>query len=145
MSRKSARKASPRTAEGATPTPAGRRVVIKISPMALVAVFFFTLGLMTIVLANPRLFTVTLVVPLIAAVAVFRYRTVADADTVTARTLFSRRTARWADVDGLRFDRRSWALARLTDGTEFRLPAVTFATLPQLTAATGGRVPNPYD
>jgi hypothetical protein len=78
-------------------------------------------------------------------VAVFRYRTEADADTVTARTLFGSRTARWSDVDGLRFDRKSWALARLKDGSEFRLPAVTFATLPTLTAATGGRVPNPYE
>jgi hypothetical protein len=25
-----------------------------------------------------------------------------------------------------------------------RLPAVTFSTLPQLTAASGGKVPNPY-
>ena len=31
-----------------------------------------------------------------------------------------------------------------SDGSELRLPAVTFATLPLLTAASGGRVPNPY-
>jgi hypothetical protein len=51
----------------------------------------------------------------------------------------------WSEVDGLRFDKSSWALARRKDGSEFRLPAVTFATLPLLAAATGGRVPNPYD
>ena len=36
-------------------------------------------------------------------------------------------------------------LSRRTDGSELRLPGVTFATLPMLTAATGGRVPNPYE
>ncbi len=76
---------------------------------------------------------------------IVRYRTTADRDTVTARTLLSSATVRWDDIDGLRFGRRSWAMARRRDGSELSLPAVTFATLPLLTAASGGRVPNPYD
>jgi hypothetical protein len=119
-------------------------VVVKISPMAHLAVGFFTLALLAVVLAQPAWFAPLLVLPVVASVAIVRYRTVADRDTVTARTLLSSRTVPWSDVDGLRFDRSSWALARRRDGSEFRLPAVTFATLPQLTAATDGRVPNPY-
>jgi hypothetical protein len=119
-------------------------VIVKISPMAHLAVGFFTLGLLALVLAQPIWFAPLLVLPVLASAAVFRYRTVADRDTVTARTLLSSRTVPWSDVDGLRFGRSSWALAHLKDGSEFRLPAVTFATLPQLTAATDGRVPNPY-
>ena len=34
--------------------------------------------------------------------------------------------------------------ARLRSGEDLVLPAVTFATLPLLTEASGGRVPNPY-
>ncbi|BBY29203.1 PH domain-containing protein [Mycolicibacterium sediminis] len=124
--------------------PTDPRTVIRISPMALVAVGFLTLAQMSLVLAEPRWFTATLVIPLIAAVAIFRYRTVADAETVTARGFFSTRTAPWTEIDGLRFDKKSWALARLKDGSEFRLPAVTFVTLPELTEVSGGRVPNPY-
>jgi hypothetical protein len=120
-------------------------VVVKISPMAHLAVGFFALGLLTLVLAQPVWFAPLLVLPVLASLAIFRYRTVADRDTVTARTMLSSRTVPWSDVDGIRFDRRSWALARRNDGSEFRLPAVTFATLPELTAATDGRVPNPYD
>ena len=119
-------------------------VVVKIPPTAHLAVGFFTLALMTMVLAQPVWFAPLLVLPVLASVAIIRYRTIADHDTVTARTLLSSRTVPWSDVDGLRFDRSSWALARRTDGSEFRLPAVTFATLPVLTAATDGRVPNPY-
>jgi hypothetical protein len=120
-------------------------VLVKISPMAHLAVGFFTLGLLALVLAQPIWFAPLLVLPVLASAAVFRYRTVADRDTVTARTLLSSRTVPWSDVDGLRFGRSSWALAHRKDGSEFRLPAVTFATLPELTAATDGRVPNPYD
>jgi hypothetical protein len=124
---------------------AGKPVVVKIPPTAHLAVGFFTLALLTMVLAQPIWFAPLLVIPVIASVAIARYRTVADHDTVTARTLLSSRTVPWSDVDGLRFDKNSWALAHRKDGSEFRLPAVTFATLPVLTAATDGRVPNPYD
>lgn len=124
---------------------APKPVVIRIPPTALLAVGFFTVALLSIVMALPVWGTALLIVPLIAGVAVFRYRTIADRDTVTARTLFGSRTVPWGDVDGLQFDKRSWALARLKDGSAVRLPAVTFTTLPQLTEASGGRVPNPYD
>jgi hypothetical protein len=80
----------------------------------------------------------------LASTVIARYRTVADADTVTARTLVGSQTVPWTDIDGLRFTRSAWARARRRDGSEITLPAVTFATLPLLTAASGGRVPNPY-
>lgn len=120
-------------------------VVIKISPMAHFAVGFFTLGLLTLILANPAWFTALLILPLAASIAIVRFRTTANRDTITARSLVGSRTIEWEDVDGLRFDRGSWASAHLKDGSDVRLPAVTFATLPILTAVTDGRVPNPYE
>ena len=120
-------------------------VVIKISGMAHLAVGFFTLGLLALVLANPAVFTVLLLIPILASVAIIRFRTTADRDTVAVRSLFRSRTVGWEDVDGLRFDRGAWASAHLRDGSDVKLPAVTFAMLPLLTAATDGRVPNPYE
>lgn len=119
-------------------------VVIRIPRTAYLAVGFFTLGLMSIVLANPRLFTVLLVIPVVGVLFIMRLRTVADRDTVTARYLWGSRTMAWDDIEGLRFSKANWARAKRRDGSEVRLPAVTFATLPTLTAASGGRVPNPY-
>ncbi|WP_193043498.1 PH domain-containing protein [Mycolicibacterium baixiangningiae] len=119
-------------------------VVIRIPATAHLAVGFFTLGLFSIVLANPRWFAPLLVIPVVASLLVVRLRTVAERDTVTARNLLGSRTVAWDDIEGLRFSRASWARATLKDGTEVRLPAVTFGTLPRLTAASGGRVPNPY-
>ncbi|MGE2712588.1 PH domain-containing protein [Mycolicibacterium litorale] len=119
-------------------------VVIRIPRTAHLAVGFFTLGLMSIVLANPRWFAPLLVIPVLASLLIMRLRTVADRDTVTARTLLGSQTVAWDDIEGLRFSKANWARAARKDGSEVRLPAVTFATLPQLTAASGGRVPNPY-
>lgn len=113
--------------------------------MAHVAVGFLTIALLATVLAGPPWFVLLLLVPVALSFVVVRYRTVADRDTVTVRTLFGRRTVPWDDIDGLRFGRRAWAVARRRDGSEVPLPAVTFSTLPLLTAASGGRVPNPYE
>jgi hypothetical protein len=119
-------------------------VVIRISPMAHFAVGFLTLGLLAVILAGPPWVALLLVIPIMLSVLVARYRTVADSKTVTARSLMSSETVDWEDIDGLRFGRSSWATAHLKNGSELKLPAVTFATLPQLTEVSAGRVPNPY-
>lgn len=123
----------------ATPDP----VVIRISPMAHLAVGFLVLGMLAVVLSW-RWAALLLLIPLILSVYIVRLRTVADRDTVTARGLLSSQTVRWEDIDGLRFTRSSWARARLKNGRDLLLPAVTFSTLPRLTEASAGRVPNPY-
>lgn len=111
--------------------------------MAHFAVGFFALGILVPVLTWP-VWAPLLIVPLLLSALVVRLQTVADRQTVTARTLVGSETVDWRDIDGLRFDRSSWARARLKSGRELRLPAVTFATLPLLAEVSGGRVPNPY-
>jgi hypothetical protein len=118
-------------------------VVIKVSPMAHLAVGFLTVGLLVPVLTWPPSAPL-LAIPVVLSALVIRLRTVADGQGVTVRTLLSSQAVRWEDIDGLRFHRGSWARARLTNGNELRLPAVTFATLPLLTEASSGRIPNPY-
>jgi hypothetical protein len=111
--------------------------------MAHFAVGFFTLGLLVPVLAFP-VTAPLLVIPVLLSALIFRLRTVADEQGVTVRTLLGSRSVAWEDIDGLRFSRGSWGRAHLKSGEDLRLPAVTFATLPQLTEASSGRVPNPY-
>jgi hypothetical protein len=118
-------------------------VVITISPMAHFAVGFFALGLLVPVLTWPSTAPL-LIIPVLLSVLIVRLRTQADDTGVTVRTLLGGQSLRWEDIDGLRFSRGSWARAQLKDGRQVRLPAVTFATLPQLTRASAGRVPNPY-
>lgn len=111
--------------------------------MAHLAVGFLTLGLLIPVLAWP-VSVPLLVIPVVLSAMIARLRTVADDRGVTVRNLLGSQSLRWEEIDGLRFHRGSWARARLKSGAEVRLPAVTFATLPQLTAVSAGRVPNPY-
>ena len=112
--------------------------------MAHFAVGFLALGLLALVLAGPTWVSLLLVIPVLLSAFVIRYRTVADRETVTVRTLLGSQTVSWDDIAGLRFGRGSWAYAQLKDGAEVRLPAETFVTLPLLTEASEGRVPNPY-
>jgi hypothetical protein len=112
--------------------------------MAHFAVGFLALGMLALVLAGPSWFALLLIIPIALSVAIIRYRTVADRDTVTARTLLTSQTVSWDDIAGLRFGKASWAYAQLKNDGELRLPAVTFSTLPLLTEASDGRVPNPY-
>jgi len=118
-------------------------VVLDISPMAHFAVGFFALGLLIPVLTWPATAPL-LIIPVLLSALIVRLRTQADHDGVTVRTLLGSQSVRWEEIEGLRFNRGSWARAQLKSGRELRLPAVTFATLPQLTQASDGRVPNPY-
>ncbi len=120
------------------------QTVIRISPMAHMTSFFLVMAVLTVGYSFGAAGFALLVIPVLLSLAIERVRTVADRDTVTARTLLKSRTVRWPQIEGLRFTRGRWARACLTDESLMMLPAVTFATLPRLTAASGGRVPNPY-
>ena len=119
-------------------------VVVRISQMAHIASAFILLWLVLMMPAFGLWGLPLLAVPVLLSVAIERLRTTADADNVTARYLMSTRTLPWSQVEGLKFTRGRWARACRPDMSEMRLPAVTFSTLPQLTAASGGKVPNPY-
>ena len=111
--------------------------------MAHFAVGFLALGLLIPATAWPPSAPL-LIIPVVLSALIFRLRTVADDQGVTVRTLFGSKSVGWGDIEGLRFHRGSWARAHLKSGEDLRLPAVTFATLPQLTEVSSGRVPNPY-
>lgn len=118
--------------------------VIRIPRMAHFASAFILLWLVLLMPAFGPWGLPLLVIPVLISAAIERLRTVADGETVTARKLLSSRTMPWSQVEGLKFTRGRWARACLPDKSDVQLPAVTFSTLPILTAASGGQVPNPY-
>ena len=118
--------------------------VIRISPMAHIASAFILLWLVLLMPAFGRWGLPLLVIPVLLSVAIARLRTVADENTVTAYRMLSSRTLPWSQIEGLKFHRGGWARACLPDLSAVQLPAVTFSTLPMLTAASRGQVPNPY-
>jgi hypothetical protein len=127
-----------------TPKPETSSTVIRISPMAHFASGFLALSILVFVpLLGPAAWTM-MIVPVVASVAIERLRTTADREAVTARGLLTSQTVPWPQIEGLKFTRGGWARACRPGGDEVLLPAVTFTTLPRLTAASGGLVPNPY-
>lgn len=86
-------------------------VVIRVSPMAHLASGFLALGLLVLIPVFPAWGEVFLVIPILASVAIVRLRTVADRDSVTARSLLGSRTVGWDDIEGLRFTKSKWARA----------------------------------
>jgi len=135
---------APQTPAPQTPAPQTPAVVIRISPMAQFAPAFLAVSILVLVPAFGNWALVLLLIPALVSVAIIRLRTVADRDAVTARSLLTSKTVPWSQVEGLRFTRGGWARACGAGGDALLLPAVTFATLPRLTAASAGRVPNPY-
>ncbi len=127
-----------------TPAPDAQPVVIRISPMAQFAPAFLAVSILVLIPAFGNWALALLLIPALVSVAIVRLRTVANRDGVTARSLLSTKTVPWSQIEGLRFTRGGWARACGAGGDALLLPAVTFATLPRLTAASAGRVPNPY-
>jgi hypothetical protein len=127
-----------------TPAPDAQPVVIRISPMAQFAPAFLAVSILVLIPAFGNWALALLLIPALVSIAIVRLRTVADRDAVTARSLLSTKTVPWSQIEGLRFTRGGWARACGAGGDALLLPAVTFATLPRLTAASAGRVPNPY-
>ncbi|MFC7447340.1 PH domain-containing protein [Rhodococcus daqingensis] len=117
---------------------------VHISKLGLLAVGLLAICLSPIVLTNPALLSVLLVIPVVVGWWMLRVRTTVTADGLRLRRMFSSETIGWSEIKGFRFPKRGWARADLTDGREVSLPVVTFGRLPQIAAASGGRVTDPY-
>lgn len=118
--------------------------VIQISRLSFLGCALLFLALASPALAWPEAFAWTLIIPFIVAAWVVRVRTVVGPEGIVARATFTTTTIGWDSLKGIRFPKRGWARADLTDGTEVALPVVTFGRLPQLAEASGGRIPDPY-
>ena len=69
-----------------------------------------------------------------------RVRTVADPEALTVRRILGTRRVPWAEISSLRLRDKATVRAVLTDGAELPLPSVHVRDLPQLAAASGGRL-----
>ena len=87
----------------------------------------------------------TLIIPVLLALWIHRLRTdITDTGLHVVHT-FSTEDLTWDRIQGLQFPKWSAVRAVLDDGSRVRLPAIAFRDLPLLSAASAGRIPNPYD
>lgn len=86
----------------------------------------------------------TLILPVLLALWIARVRTVVTEAGITAVGTFRTRRIPWSDIAGLQFSKWGPVHAVLTDDSTVRLPALMFRDLPRLSAASRGRIPDPY-
>ena len=120
-----------------TPTPAKPvRVRFRQSFATVAAVLLMAIGAFTIA-GQSWWYAPLMVVPLVALWWVIRTGVDVDAEQLTIRRAFGRRTLRWDEIEGF-LSSRGRVSVQLTDaagGGTLRLPAVTPATLPRLIAS----------
>lgn len=115
----------------------------KISRLAY-AVVLVSVLLVVIMMGGSLWFGFLAVVPVGLAWWIHRLHTYADSDGIVAVGTFGEQSVSWDDVAGLRFPRWSSVRAVTVDGHDIRLPAVGFDDVPKLSAASGGRLPDPF-
>lgn len=118
--------------------------VVAFQPSRLQILFALVLAVCAtpVAFGAPFLWLVYLV-PVAVVVWTLRTRTVVDAEAVTVRTLLAGRRVPWSEISSLRLADKGRVHAVLSDGAELPLPAVGVRDLPQLAAASGGRLADP--
>lgn len=131
------------TGSPATDASPAAPTVFRIPPLALSGVALFLFGVSFPVVGAPALFGWMLALPVALAYWILRVRTVVTPEHFVSRRAFGSTTTPWTSVTGLLFPRFGWGRATLADGSTVRLPAVTVDSLPRLSRASGGAVPDP--
>jgi hypothetical protein len=117
----------------------GERAVFRIPPLTILGAVLLAVCATPIAFGAPWFWLVYLL-PLAVVVWVLRVRTVVDADALTVRRLVGSRRVPWAEIRSLHLRDKGGVRAVLTDGVELPLPSVRVRDLPQLAAASGGRL-----
>ncbi len=118
--------------------------VIRIPRLAFLGVFILLMCVFFPFVGWPAGLWWLLLIPAVVLVWVLRTQTTVSAAGLDLRTLFGSRHLDWAQVKGVRIPKRGYVRADLTDGTEAKLPAVSYDRLRDLAAASGGRIPDPF-
>lgn len=108
----------------------------------LLSLVVMTLILIVTVGSAPKLFAWFLIIPVLFLAWILRAKTVVSEEGITANYVFGApKSARWEEIQGVSFP-SSKAVLQKKDGSSFKLPAITFNSLPKLEAASAGRIPD---
>ncbi|MCX4093949.1 PH domain-containing protein [Nocardia sp. alder85J] len=92
----------------------------------------------------PQVLWILFVIPIGISVWIERNRTTVSPSGLELRSTFGARHLDWTQIKGVRILKRGWVRAHLDDDSEVELPAVDYARLRDLVAASGGYIPDPF-
>lgn len=116
--------------------------MFRVSPLIVLAALMFVVCATPFAFGAPYFWLIYLV-PTGIVVWTLRVRTTVDPESVAVRRVVGGRRVPWTQISSLRLRDRGRVSAVLSDGAELPLPAVHVRDLPQLAAASGGRLPDP--
>lgn len=118
--------------------------VIRIPRLAFLGVFILLMCVFFPFVGWPAGLWWLLLIPVAVLAWVLRTQTGVSDAGLDLRTLFGSRHLDWAQVKGVRIPKRGYVRADLTDGSEVKLPAVSYDRLRDLATFSGGRIPDPF-
>ncbi|MGW4716063.1 PH domain-containing protein [Nocardia sp. NPDC004260] len=118
--------------------------MIRIPRLAFLGVFILLMCVFFPFVGWPAGLWWLLLIPVAVLAWVLRTQTGVSDAGLDLRTLFGSRHLDWTQVKGVRIPKRGYVRADLTDGSEVKLPAVSYDRLRDLAAFSGGRIPDPF-
>ncbi|MFG1795626.1 PH domain-containing protein [Nocardia sp. NPDC049149] len=118
--------------------------VIRIPRLAFLGVFILLMCVFFAFVGWPAGLWWLLLIPVLVGVWVWRTQTTVSESGLDLRTMFGSRHLDWSQLKGVRIPKRGYVRADLIDGTEVKLPAVSYDRVRDLAAASHGRIPDPY-
>jgi Bacterial PH domain len=115
------------------------RAVFRIPPLTILGAVLLAVCATPVAFGAPWFWLVYLL-PVAVVVWVLRVRTTVDEEALTVRRLIGSRRVPWSQIRSLHLRDKGGVRAVLTDGAELPLPSVRVRDLPQLAAASGGRL-----
>ncbi|WP_433657175.1 PH domain-containing protein [Nocardia sp. CA-128927] len=136
---------SSHTAPEGSDTGGGSAVtVIRIPRLAFLGVFILFMCVFFMFVGWPIGLWWLLLIPVAVSVWVLRTQTTVSAGGLDLRTVFRSRHLDWSQLKGVRIPKRGYVRADLVDGSEVKLPAVSYDRVRDLAVASQGRIPDPY-
>lgn len=136
---------SSHTSAATTDTGSARNArVIRIPRLAFLGVFILLMCVFFPFVGWPAGLWWLLLIPVVVLAWVLRTQTTVSDAGLDLRTLFGSRHLDWGQVKGVRIPKRGYVRADLTDGSEAKLPAVSYDRLRDLAVASNGRIPDPF-
>ncbi|PXX64188.1 PH (Pleckstrin Homology) domain-containing protein [Nocardia tenerifensis] len=118
--------------------------VIRIPRLAFLGVFILFMCVFFMFVGWPIGLWWLLLIPVAVIVWILRTQTTVSEAGLDLRTVFKSRHLDWSQLKGVRIPKRGYVRADLIDGTEVKLPAVSYDRVRDLAVASQGRIPNPY-
>ncbi|MFF3225377.1 PH domain-containing protein [Nocardia suismassiliense] len=137
-------KSSHTAPEGSDTGGGSAATVIRIPRLAFLGVFILFMCVFFMFVGWPAGLWWMLLIPVAVTVWVLRTQTTVSEGGLDLRTVFRSRHLDWSQLKGVRIPKRGYVRADLVDGTEVKLPAVSYDRVRDLAIASQGRIPDPY-